>query len=408
MPLLIVLLPRSTAPVYRFATSSDGQRTTQSGEAALDLLPAGGRGVEVVAVVPAEQLSWHQVTLPHGIGPRSARLPAVLAGLLEERLLQEPAQLHLALGPGPAADGRHWVAACHRDWLVGHLQALAAGGRPVSRIVPELAPEASQPLLIAAGQPSDAWLLASGPALTGGVLALPLTAPSLALLQDQMAAAQGTTPPQILAEPAVAQTLEQLLDAPVTLVAPAERLLAASRTDWNLAQGALARGGAAGWARRAARSWRTLAHAPQWRPLRWSLAALIIVQALGVLAWRHQVTNELAMRRAQINRILTQTFTHVHVVVDAPIQMAREVAQLRQQSGAVSASDLEPMLSAWANVAEPAQTPTAVEFSTGQLRLLGLTPDDAQLARLQDQLQTQGYALQRDADALTLHAESQP
>ncbi len=121
MSLLILALPPGPAPSYAWATSADGQHLSAHGTAAADLLPAAGRGVEVVAVLPATQLSWHRVQLPRGVGPRSPRLRATLAGLLEEQLLDEPEQLHFALDPDAGAGGPAWVAVCHSRWLAAHL-----------------------------------------------------------------------------------------------------------------------------------------------------------------------------------------------------------------------------------------------------------------------------------------------
>ena len=85
MSLLLIALPPGPPADYAFATSADGQDVATHGSAAPALLPAAGRAVEVVAVVPAARLSWQRVRLPRGIGARSPRLRAVLAGLLEAR-----------------------------------------------------------------------------------------------------------------------------------------------------------------------------------------------------------------------------------------------------------------------------------------------------------------------------------
>ena len=67
----------------------------RSGHVYLEVSERTAQG-EVVAVVPWQCLSWHAVTLPPHSGPR---LSAVLQGLLEEQLLDDPAQLHLAVAP---------------------------------------------------------------------------------------------------------------------------------------------------------------------------------------------------------------------------------------------------------------------------------------------------------------------
>jgi general secretion pathway protein L len=60
--------------------------------ASSQLLPKLDRASELVVMVPALALSWHRVELPPGLHKQKARLQAALHGLLEERLLDDPAQ----------------------------------------------------------------------------------------------------------------------------------------------------------------------------------------------------------------------------------------------------------------------------------------------------------------------------
>jgi len=104
MALILVQPPPPTAlPGADFAWaewSADRQRLRQQGSAPPALLPGQG---EATVIVPAAALSWHRVTLPPGSLASAARLRSVLAGLLEDRLLDEPEQLHFALEPGARA-----------------------------------------------------------------------------------------------------------------------------------------------------------------------------------------------------------------------------------------------------------------------------------------------------------------
>jgi general secretion pathway protein L len=88
------------------------------------LLPAATPPTETVVLVPALALSWHRVTLPEGRAKQPARWLPALQGVLEDRLLDDPAQLHMALQPGWAKLPQPWVAVCDRTWLSAHLQAL--------------------------------------------------------------------------------------------------------------------------------------------------------------------------------------------------------------------------------------------------------------------------------------------
>src|SRR5258706_8212972 len=182
MSALIVYLPpqpASTQAEFAYALTIDGSNMESHGSAQASLLPAPPRaGAEVVAVVPAEMISWHRVELPKGTSASSPRLRAVLEGLLEDQLLDEPEALHFALQPQVRPGMPLWVAACDRAWLRAGVQALEAAGRPASRIVPEFGPE-GEPVLYALGDPQAPLLVAAG---REGVSVLPLSSQSLPLL----------------------------------------------------------------------------------------------------------------------------------------------------------------------------------------------------------------------------------
>ena len=142
MPILIVCPP--LAPAHAGAehgwaqVADDGRTLIAHGSAPLALLPAGD---DVTVIVPGPALSWHTVALPAGNLGGAARLRAVLDGLREERLLDAPGALHFALEPGAKPGARVWVAATQRIALRAAVQALEAGGRRVTRIIPEFAPQ---------------------------------------------------------------------------------------------------------------------------------------------------------------------------------------------------------------------------------------------------------------------------
>ncbi|MDR0274253.1 MAG: general secretion pathway protein GspL [Burkholderiaceae bacterium] len=399
MSLLLIRLPPGAPGVYAWAISHDGQGVAAHGQAGAGLLPAAGRGVEVVAVAPASQLSWHRVTLPKGVGAQSARLRPVLAALLEEHLLDEAEALHFALEPGARPQTPAWVAVCRRDWLAAHVQALQATGRAALRIVPELAPQAGAARLTVTGTPEHAQVLVSGGDLP--VQALPLAPAALSLLPG--GGSDGAA--QVQSEPAVAALAEQLLRQPVAIVQPAARLLAAAASLWDLAQLEFAQSGRARGARRLAALRRELLHAPRWRPARWGVALLLLVHLAGinVLAW--QTKADLARRQAAVRAVFTESFPKVPVVVDAPAQMAREVALLRQRSGATSPRDLEPFLSAFGTSAQSEQGPTALEFIAGELRAKGVQMSAEDLAAFNQSLSPLGYRASAEENGLRLQVQ---
>ena len=405
--LLLILPPTLPGPhtSFGYLVSPDGHQIERQGNAAPALLPTPGRAGETVAVVPVQALSWQRVTLPQNLPlGNTPRLRAVLEGLLEDRLLDDPAQLHFALQPGARAGEAAWVAVCDRAWLQQHLQLLEAAGRPVARVVPEFAPLADSTTYCALGTPDAAWLLATNFGAGQGVALLPLAA-APALLPPT--AADEEAPP-VLADPAVAALAEQTLGRTVALATAGERALRAARGTWDLAQLDLASRGRARLLRKSGSLAGALLRAPQWRAARWAVGLLAAVHLVGLNAWAWQERQSLAAKQASVRGVLTQTFPQVKVVVDAPVQMERELAALRQSAGSLGPGDLEPMMAATGQALQaalPGVRPQALEYANNELRLRGIDPADDALATLQERLATAGYRAQADDSALVVRVE---
>jgi general secretion pathway protein L len=402
MSALIVLLPSDRASAsaeFDYVVSNDGATADAHGSAQPALLPMPARGgAEIVAVAPAAKLSWHRVELPKGTTAASPRLRAVLEGLLEEQLLDEPEALHFALAPQARSGGPLWVASCDREWLRGWLQVLEAAERPVSRIVPEFAPEGPA-TLYAIGDADHPVLVVAG---DEGVLTLPLATQALPLLP---ALSEST---RCVAEPAVAATAEQVLQHRPELLQPAQRWLQAARTDWDLAQFEFSSSGRARAMKRLGTLWADLLAAPQWRAARWGLVLLVAINVVGLNAWAWRERSTLDKKRAAMRDILTQTFPHVKVVIDPTVQMTKEVAALRQTTGAVSSRDLEAMLGAVATAPLPPHPPAAIEYNGVELRLRGLATNQDEADPVTAALAPQGYTAALQGDALVITKGNTP
>ena len=408
MTLLIVTLPRElpgAATLCEGLLSDDGRSVLRAFESPAALLPAPA-GAQIVAVVPACRLSWHRLTLPRGTLKAglfqeggTARLKAVLDGLLEDRVLDETSQLHFAIEPQPGTQEPVWVAACDKAWLQAWLAALVQAGRPVARIVPELAPpsEGASPRasLHVVGTSDNAQLMLTGP---DGVTLLPLSVASAALIAWPEDA-------DVLAEPGVAALAEHFFNRTATLQTAPERWLAATRSDWDLAQFDL----------RYTRGTRTRKHlsatlsalfrAPRWRAARWAGALLVAVNLVGLQAWTWKEQSALAARRSDLRNMLTATFPDVRVVVDPPLQMARGLADLQRRNGAASSADMETMLGNFKAAAPDAPAPSALDFVAGELRMKGLDTSASAVATLSARLASQGYSLRLEADSLLMKEE---
>lgn len=408
MSTLIVTLPPSpsdAATLYDYLLTPDGSTAGEQSRAPLALLPRMGSAGEVVALVPARQLSWHQVTLPKGTLGRgffqdgsAARLRTVLEGLLEDRLLDETSQLHFALAPAARPETPVWVAVCDRAWLGAALQALEQAGRPVSRIVPEFTPDAPSDTLYVTGEPDDAHLVFTA---RGGVTVWPLSAASVALLQ-------WPDDKSLVAEPAVAALAEQLFQRHATLQQGTQRCLQALQSEWDLAQMELLNSNRARTWKRWSATLASFARAPRWRAARLALLALLAVNLAGLNAWAWKEQSVIKARQQAVRDVLTSTFPQVRVVLDAPLQMAREVAALQQASGTPGGGDLETLLGVFAAAAPADTVPDAIEFAGGELRLKGHKIQPKDLATISFKLKAQGYAASAEGDSLVVKAGAAP
>ena len=415
MSTLIVTLPTSlptaTTPCCTVLTE-DGRTVKQQNEAPLSLWPSVAGG-EIVAIVPATQLSWHHLDLPKGTLERSffrdgstSRLRAVIDGLIEDRLLDEPEQLHFAIEPRAQAGAPTWVAACDRAWLNAWLAALEQAGKTVTRIVPELEPAATNAAvpttLHIVGTPDSAQILKSSAA---GVNVLPLAGVSAALVTN---GAESKTPPIVVAEPAVAGLAEQYFTGGVTLQTAAQRALNACGSAWDLAQFELLRSRRTRTKKRLTSWSTTLLHAPQWKPARWAFAALVAVNLAGLQAWSWKEQSAISAKRNAIRDVLTSTFPEVRVVVDAPLQMQRSLASLQRQNGIASGADMEEMLGRFQAAAPEIGAPAAIEFIAGELLLKLTTTVGVDVPGINARMQAYGYAVQTRGDSLVIKQESRP
>ena len=415
MTTLIVTLPEplpAPSVACAYAVTGDGIGVERHGEATLSLLslPAGA---DVVIVVPVQHLSWHRLELPRGTLERkmfvdadALRLRSVLDGLLEDRLLDDPALLHFALAPQAKDGAPVWVSACNRAWLHAWMGALEQAGLPVARIVPEMAPPlADDPNAIGlwlTGTPDAARLTVSG---SNGVVQLPLSAHDNAPV---MPSAARQIMESVTTDPAVADLAEQLFSGRVDLQTPAQRAVRCAQTGWDLAQFDLLRNRRTRITKHLSAMGSALARAPQWRAARWGALALVAIQLLGLQAWAWKEQAAQGAQRAAIRAILSDTFPDVRVVVDAPLQMARALADLQRQSGAASNADLETILGQFQAAAPGTPAPAAIDFIAGEVQLKGLDAAAPELTDAIPRLQAQGYAGRWEGNNLAIQPERRP
>lgn len=371
---------------------------------------------ETVAVIPARHLSWQRVQCPAGVlpsatavDPMTPRLRSVLEGLLEDRLLDDPTELHFALQPPPYSTEGVWVAVCDRAALAQGVQQLAAQGHVVHRLVPECSPvpEGSTALWITgtADTPQALWADSQGvhlwalPAHAHHASAWPAPA------QAQLALAE-----TVLAEPALAAWAERAIGNSVQVESTQERLHnAAGANRWNLAQGSLSLHKP--WSLQLQQVLATAWSAPAWRPARWMAAVLLLVQLGGINAAAWQARRQEAALQTSIEATLTRTFPQIAVVVDAPVQMQRALDALRQTSGSPGVQDMDIMLQLLQQNMPPApadSAPTAIHFEANTLQLEGLKLNPQQSATLVQALRSHQLHLRQEGSQWVLSVAATP
>lgn len=405
---------------FGYVLTQDGRSVDSEGECVAALLP---RATTVVAVVPDTDVSFHALVLPKA---PANRLQAALVGMMEEHLLTEAEDTHLALAPHAAAGQHTWIAACDRRWLNHCLQALESAGRPVDRVVPlstplrpprpepeEDDPSGARPSVISEfGSAVQIHLHPAPGSLPGDtdphVLVTVADTQGVAVWPAHGAQARnGLTnwlsgwgdPVQITAHPAVAGEVQRWTDRPVTVLGDAQRLLRAVTSEWQLRQFDLAprhRGLAIvrdGWRRFLA---------PDWRPVRWGLVSLVVLHLIGLNLWAWHERRQLQQVRLAQTRVLQDTHPQVRAVLDAPVQMQRENETLRARAGRAGDTDLETAMAAAASAWPEGLAIQALQYNAGVLTLR--TPTDAEAPRqnLRDTLNKAGWQVEGSGQDIVL------
>lgn len=388
-------LARPGAPhEYDWALTPDGRQISSEGRSSATRLPAAD---SVIAIVAEPDISWRRVDLPRA----GRQMRAALAGKLEETLLDEPESLHFALEPDAVGGDTAWVAVTSRAWLAEHLGQLDAAHVFVDRVAPLSWPD---------DLPRGHFFEANGVAEDDGIALRWSHLDGVATLPLQGGLARQFFPPGLVhaaqwtAAPAVATAAERWLGTTVTVQTPAQRALAVVDNVWDLRQFDLApraRG-----VRALRMLSRTLMRKP-WQPVRYGLAALVVVQLLGLNLWAWHQNRELAARRQAVTTTLTTAFPQVRAILDAPVQMQKQLDLLRASAGSVGEQDLEALLAA-AATAWPADRPPAeaLAFEPGRLTVSAQGWNQPQIDNFRTQLQSDGWQLDASEGKLTVSRAS--
>ncbi|ODU44225.1 MAG: type II secretion system protein GspL [Thiobacillus sp. SCN 63-374] len=340
-------------------------------------------------VLPADAVLLTRASLPRG---SKQKLQQLLAYAVEDRLVAEPDTVHAAAGPAPVA-GQTALAVVDKAWLTRVLARFNGAG---------LRPRSAWPETLLPALPADGWVMVwdghggflrsgehAGMSLDGGSSTQP---PAALVLSAAEARAAAGLPHRLLlrlregAPPPDVDAWSQVLGVAVELGAEWAPLQHpdAIRGGIDLLQGAFAPAGTArgGW--------------PGLRlPL--ILAGLIAVLQIGATTaewWL--LSREKQSLQAAMETHFREAFPDARVVVDAPLQMQRKLAELRSAAGQTSPADFLPLLSraAAALDADSRGGLRAIHYEAGQLRLDVPVADRAAAEQLSKRLSDAGLSSQ--------------
>jgi len=403
MSTLIILLaaqPRLAAPTtaghvapaeFDYVLSVDGTRVTEHGRAAAAALP---RAALVVAVLRPSDVAFQRIAVPKA---PAARLRAALTGVMEEGLLEDEDEVHLALAPDAKPGGEHWIAVVNKPWLRAQLDALEAGNVALDRVVPSWWPDQGVAgHTFREGGPDEPAQLAWRD--DAGVLCVPLASPvSRALLT----ALPEDTVVRWTATPETALDASEFVGMPVASVTDEEQGLRAARAGWNLLQFELVP------QRRGVKLVRDLAARfafdPAWRVTRMGLVALVVVTLLGLNIRAFQEGHRIAQKKAALAAAMAEAFPNVKTIVDPAAQAQREIDTLRAAAGRPGDGDIETLLQAAESAWPQSHSPiSSLKFEPGHLTLPadGWTPQE--IERFTTQLRAAGVDVQSGTGKLVL------
>ena len=356
----------------------------QSGNDPVAALP---KGHGCVAIIAPDRVLCVSARVPPG---SRRRWLATLPFVAEEYTLSDPEENHVM--PGPAlADGRVMLNVVDKPWLRRVVEACRTASLPLRRMVPETFLPALAP-----GTWSMVWDGSNGFVRTNAASGMALdnsdadTAPlTLRLLMNST---QASLPEKI--EVRFPQHVPE-----------AQRIL----PRWNSLPAALSAGPAWDWQRAPIPAdalnllWGDFAPRARisewWQKLR--PAALILLAVLGVEAiganieWA-MLANEKKSLMRDMERSFRTAFGETGTLVNAPLQMQRNLAGLRHAAGVPDEGDFLPLLDAAAPAlaALPAGSVRGLHYESGRLDA------DIKLARssdfqdLRQRLQNKGFGVQ--------------
>jgi len=379
---------RDSSSPCPWALCDESGAVLQSGIAPLAALP---KAKECIAIAAPDRVLSISAKLP----PKSRRRwQEALRYVAEEFTLPDPETNHVV--PGPAlADGRMVLAVVDKPWLKRIVDACRTANISLRRMIPEtfLPPlSAGSWTLVWDGRNSFMRTdFASGLALdTGNEHHAPL---ALQLRLNSTAnGASGSVPEKIEVRfPQHIPEAQRVLPQWATLSVP---LAAGPAWDWRYAA-VPAEALNLLWGDFAPRA-RISEWWPKLRPLALILMAVLLIETIGTnLEWA-MLANEKKSLTQDMEHSFRSAFGEAHTLVNAPLQMQRNLAELRHGAGLPDDGDFLPLLDSSAPIlaALPSGSVLGFHYESGRFDV------DLKLARSSDfqdlrkRLQSKGLGVQ--------------
>ena len=355
------------------------------GEGALSTVP---KADTVQVVVPASMVLLAQVRVP---SRNRRKMLQLLPYAVEEKLMYDPESIHVAAGP-QLVGGETVVAVIDKRWMNRVIKLLQDAGLPPRQMWPETLLPAVSP-----GTWSVVWNgregfvrtgKVSGQSLDGGDTAVP---PLGLLLAVKEASAKGSAPRKIDLKYVEGSERPDLESWAAQL---GVKVAVTGAWDWssasygidkgvNLLQGEFASAGFE-------TDWLSRLRLPL------ILASIIVVLQLGggFADWL-MLSYEKRQLATEMQKTFRQAFPEAKVIVDAPLQMQRNLAELRHANGVPDPSDFLPLLAKVAPVLSQSGVANvkSMQYEQGILKMEVALNDAQTPENLRNRLRVSGLSV---------------
>jgi general secretion pathway protein L len=373
-------IPLDNAHAFAYALRSNLGELQRSGSAALAELPGADR---LELILPASLVLFTELKLPP---VRGQKLRQMLPFAVEDKVLSEPDAIHVAAGSRDQ-DGITAVAIIDKAWLREVLEGLRKAGLRADRAMaetclPELEPQAWT--LVWNGQ--DGFVRTSqafGLALDSVEESMTPLALARAVSEAKEA---GKAPQRIIFRATDHARIPGFSNWSTALGVPV-----VPGKDWEWAPRYLSTAGTINFLQGEFSPTSGLRElVPELKPI-WILAALIIaLQAVATTFDWWRLSREQRSLTSEMDKTFRTAFPDAKVVVDAPLQMQRNLSELKRASGQAEQTDFLPLVAKAAALLSAPAKPQTLNYDNGQLKVDALFPDEQAVEELRGRVTSMG------------------